>query len=178
MATPEGSGKAKPKGVAPIAGGAWGYPHPGTWEGQAPACKRIALMYLLDTNVVSELRKQRPHGGVVAWIEQVADAELHLSAVTIGEIQAGIEITKEQDKAKASELTDWLDQLAVAYNVISMDGQVFREWARLMYRKSDTLYEDAMIAATARIHGLTVVTRNVSDFKAFKVPLLNPFAKK
>lgn len=135
-------------------------------------------MFLLDTNVVSELRKQKPHGGVVAWIEQAADAELHLSAVTIGEIQAGIELTKEQDKARAMELTHWLDQLAAAYNVIPMDGQVFREWARLMHRKSDALYEDAMIAATARIHGLTVVTRNAADFKGFKIPLLNPFAKK
>ena len=135
-------------------------------------------MFLLDTNVVSELRKQKPHGAVVEWIEGIADAALHLSAVTIGEIQAGIEITAEQDKHKAIELTTWLDQLAGAYNVISMDGQIFREWARLMNRRSDTLFEDAMIAATARIHGLTVVTRNVADFKEFKVPILNPFSRK
>lgn len=135
-------------------------------------------MFLLDTNVVSELRKPKPHGGVLAWIEQVPDAALHLSAVTIGEIQAGIEITRDQDKAKADELTAWLDQVAGSYNVLPMDGAAFREWARLMHRKSETLYEDAMIAATARLHGLTVVTRNVVDFKPFKVPLLNPFAKK
>lgn len=135
-------------------------------------------MFLLDTNVVSELRKPKPHGGVLAWIEKIADADLHLSAVTIGEIQAGIEITREQDKPKAYELTAWLDQLATAYNVISMDGSVFREWARLMHRRSETLYEDAMIAATARVHELTVVTRNVADFKTFRVPLLNPFARK
>lgn len=133
-------------------------------------------MYLLDTNVVSELRKPRPHGAVLAWIEQVDDAQLHLSAVTLGEIQAGIELTRDQDAVKALEIEQWLDQLAAVWNVLSMDSAVFRQWARLMHRQSNTLYEDAMIAATARVHGLTVVTRNVTDFKSFGVPLLNPFA--
>ena len=132
-------------------------------------------MFLLDTNVVSELRKPKPHGAVLAWIAQAADADLHLSAVTIGEIQAGIEITREQDPDKAAELSAWLDQLAAAYQVLPMDARVFRDWARLMHRQSDTLYEDAMIAATARVHGLTVVTRNVADFKALGVGVFNPF---
>jgi predicted nucleic acid-binding protein len=132
-------------------------------------------MYLLDTNVISELRKPRPHGAVVAWLETVDDAKLFLSAVTLGEIQAGVELTREQDPDKAAEIEAWLALVAQAYNVLPMDGTAFRDWARLMHRKSDTLYEDAMIAAVARVHGLTVVTRNVADFKALGVEVFNPF---
>lgn len=132
-------------------------------------------MYLLDTNVVSELRKRKPHGAVLAWLDSVEDANLFISAVTIGEIQAGIEVTREQDEAKAAELEAWLDVLASAYNVLPMDAVTFREWGRLTHRKSDTLLEDALIAATARQHKLTVVTRNVADFKALGVKVLDPF---
>ena len=132
-------------------------------------------MYLIDTNVVSELRKPKPHGAVLAWFEGLEDTQLHLSAVTIGEIQAGIEITREQDEAKALEIEAWLEMVATSYNVLPMDAAAFRAWALLMHRRSDTVYEDAMIAATAKVHGLTVVTRNVADFKPFGVPLLNPF---
>ncbi len=132
-------------------------------------------MYLLDTNVVSELRKPRPHGEVLAWLQGVDDAQLHLSVVTIGEIQAGVELTRQQDAAKAQEIEAWLEQVASTFNVLPMDVPAFRAWARLMHRRSDTVSEDAMIAATAQVHGLTVVTRNVADFNAFGVPLLNPF---
>lgn len=132
--------------------------------------------YLLDTNVVSELRRQRPHGGVVAWLESLDDAQLHLSAVTLGEIQAGIEMTREQDPGKARKIEGWLEQVSGSYNVLPMDAGTFRAWARLMHRKSDTLYEDAMIAATAQVHGLTVATRNVSDFNALGLEVFNPFA--
>jgi len=132
-------------------------------------------MFLLDTNVVSELRKVRPHGAVVAWIEGVADAELYLSAVTLGEIQAGIEITREQDHAKAADIEAWADQVGATYNVLPMDAVTFRLWAKLMHRQSDTVYEDAMIAASAIVHKLTVVTRNIRDFERFQVPVFNPF---
>lgn len=134
-------------------------------------------MFLLDTNVVSELRKVRPHGAVVAWIEGVADADLYLSAVTLGEVQAGIEITREQDAVKAAELEAWADQVSAAYNVLPMDATIFRLWAQLMHRQSNTVYEDAMIAACAIVHKLTVVTRNVGDFERFEVPVFNPFGK-
>lgn len=132
-------------------------------------------MYLLDTNVVSELRRARPHGAVLAWLRSVDDADLRLSVVTIGEIQAGIERTRDQDPERANELTAWLDQVTDTYNLVPMDARSFRCWATLMHRRSDTLYEDAMIAATALIHGLIVVTRNVRDFTPFSVPTLNPF---
>ncbi|THF61081.1 type II toxin-antitoxin system VapC family toxin [Pseudothauera nasutitermitis] len=133
-------------------------------------------MFLLDTNVVSELRKPKPHGAVVAWLQSVDDARLFLSAVTVGEIQAGIELTREQDTAKAAEIEAWLERVAEAYNVLPMDAAVFRCWAKLMHRQSDTLYEDAMIAATAKVHGLTVVTRNIADYKALGIEAFNPFA--
>ncbi len=135
-------------------------------------------MYLLDTNVVSELRRPKPHGALTAWFASVNDAELHLSAVTIGEIQAGVEITRERDEAKAREIENWLELVAQSYNVLPMDAKTFRCWARLMHRRSDDLIEDAMIAATAAVHGLTVVTRNVRDFDAFGVTTLNPFEAK
>jgi predicted nucleic acid-binding protein len=132
-------------------------------------------MYLLDTNIVSELRKQRPHGAVVSWIQSVPNSNLYLSAVTLGEIQSGIEITREQDPTKANIIEIWADQVSSSYNILPMDAITFRRWAKLMHRQSDTVYEDAMIAAIAITHQLTVVTRNVKDFKRFKVPLLNPF---
>lgn len=100
---------------------------------------------------------------------------MHLCAVTLGEIQAGIERTREQDPTRAGQIERWADLLAGAYNVLPMDAATFRLWAKLMHRRSDSLYEDAMIAATARQHGQVVVTRNVVDFAHFSVNVLNLF---
>jgi predicted nucleic acid-binding protein len=106
---------------------------------------------------------------------KLADADLFLSAVTLGEIQAGIEITREQDAAKAADIEKWADLVSATYNVLPVDTVTFRLWAKLMHRQSDTVYEDAMIAASALVHKLTVVTRNVGDFERFQVSVFNPF---
>jgi len=132
-------------------------------------------MYLLDTNVISELRRSRPHGVVVAWLQEVADHDLHLSAVTLGELQAGVEITREQDPEKASQIEAWIDQVAQTWNVLPVDDRTFRVWAKLMHRRSDDLLADALIAATAVTHHLVVVTRNVRDFAPLGGKTLNPF---
>jgi predicted nucleic acid-binding protein len=132
-------------------------------------------MYLVDTNIVSETRRARPHGGVMAFLREAGDRNLYISAVTLGEIQTGIEITREQDPAKAVEIETWADQITAVWNILPMDAATFRVWAKLMHRRSDTLSEDAMIAATAIVHDLRVVTRNVGDFKAFGVDVLNPY---
>jgi predicted nucleic acid-binding protein len=132
-------------------------------------------MYLLDTNVVSELRRAKPHGAVLAWLDGVPDTDIHVSAVTIGEIQAGIEITREQDDERAKQTEQWLNRVLLAFNILGMDADAFRVWARLMHPRSGDLIEDAMIAAIASVHHLTVVTRNIRDFKSLGVPTFNPF---
>ena len=135
-------------------------------------------MYLLDTNIVSELRKPKPHGGVIAWVAAQEASTLFVSAMTIAEIQRGIELTRAQDAPKATQLEEWLDELLVTGQVLALDAAVCREWARMLHGKSDTLIEDAFIAATAKVHGLEVVSRNVRDFKALGVKTLNPFTAK
>jgi len=133
------------------------------------------IRYLLDTNVVSELRKRKPHGAVLAWMGTLRPEQIFLSAVTIGELQAGAELTRKSDPAKAAEIETWLMVTEGTFPVIPMDSACFREWARLKTGKASDLIEDAMIAATARVHGLHVATRNERDFRQFQVQAFNPF---
>jgi len=132
-------------------------------------------MYLLDTNVISETRKPRPHGGVLAWLNAAPVTQIFLCAFTLGELQAGAERTRLQDSVKAGILDQWIDLLSTTREIIPIDGTIFREWARLMVGKTRDLSEDAIIAATAKVRGLTVVTRNVHDFRQFPVQVFNPF---
>lgn len=132
-------------------------------------------MYLLDTNVVSEIRKRRPHGAVLAWLRMQSEESLHLSAVTVLELQRGAERTRLQNRSMAEMIDKWIDEISVAFHIIALDVPISREGARLMVGKSEDLFEDAMLAATARIHRFTVVTRNLRDFVHFDVPTFNPF---
>jgi predicted nucleic acid-binding protein len=132
-------------------------------------------MYLLDTNVVSELRRPRPHGGVLSWITANSRTQLKIAAVSVGEIQIGVERTRKSNPPKAAEIESWLIDLMEAFIILPMTAETFRIWAKMMVGKSAHLSGDAMIAATAAVHGLTIATRNTSDFELFSVPLVNPF---
>ncbi len=132
-------------------------------------------MYLLDTNVVSELRKPKPHGGVSAWIKTVPDEHLFVSAVTLGEIQRGIERVRGNDRDKAALLDEWADGVAASSNILPMSGEAFRLWGRLMPGRAAIHAMDMMLAATAAIHGLTLATRNVRDFTGIHISVMNPF---
>ena len=132
-------------------------------------------MYLLDTNIVSETRKPRPHPAVLAWIRSVDKNAMFVASVTLGELQKGVEISRRQDVPKAEEIGRWIDLLASVFEILPAGEVIFREWARLMKGRPNPKWEDGLIAATARIHRLIVVTRNVKDFEGFGVQIFNPF---
>lgn len=131
--------------------------------------------YLLDTNVVSELRRRKPHGAVIAWLSRVPDDDVFIPAMVVGELQSGIERTREVDSLKAYEIEQWLEQIVSTSQILDLTADVLREWARLMHRRSSDLLQDALIAAVARVNGLIVATRNERDFLQFGVDIFNPF---
>jgi len=132
-------------------------------------------MYLLDTNVISEFRKPRPNLAVTAWLRDIPEEQLYICAASLGELQAGVEITRKQDEAKAIEIEAWIDEIAAKHQVLALDAPVCRAWGKLIRGRSNTLLEDALNAACAMVHGLTVATRNVKDFDALGARTINPF---
>lgn len=132
-------------------------------------------MYLLDTVVVSETRKNKPHAGVMAWLSQAVDKGISICTMTVGEIQQGAENIRSKDPVFAEQIESWLETATFFQQAITLDSAVQRQWARYTYNRSPDIWQDAMIAATAKVHGLTVVTRNLRDFAAFDVPTLDPW---
>jgi predicted nucleic acid-binding protein len=132
-------------------------------------------MYLLDTNIVSEMRRPRPHGAVRAWFASVSNDRIFLPSIVAGEIQIGIERTRKSDAGKAADLSDWLDEIVARSQWLEPGPDVFRIWGGLVGRADPALIVDALIAATALHHNMIVVTRNTRDFSPFGVRLLNPF---
>jgi len=133
------------------------------------------LTFLLDTNILSEVRKQRPHGGVLAWLAAHPNQSFAIPSVAIFELQIGTERLRKQDPERAANFDLWVAQIAAGTNVLPLDAASAREAARMLNKHSMELMADAMIAAIAKINGLTVATRNTRDFERFGVPLVNPF---
>ena len=134
-------------------------------------------MFLLDTDVLSALRRRERHPAASRWLEAQRTADLHLSVVTVGEIERGIARQRRRDPDFAEDLADWLDRIVTWYGdrVLSVDTATARRWGQL---SADLGHDgpDLMIAATALEHGLTVVTRNTRHFEPTDVPVLDPFA--
>lgn len=134
-------------------------------------------MFLLDTVIVSELRKRQPDRGVVAWVSAQQEDQLYLSVVTLGEIERGIEKRRRGDPEFADTLTSWLEHLTRVYadRILPVTPGVARRWGRLSAQLGHD-GTDLLIAATALTHGLRVVTRNTSDFEPTGVDVINPFS--
>lgn len=135
------------------------------------------MSLLLDTNVVSELRKgARANARVRAWFAGIADEEVHLSVLVVGELRRGIEIIRRRDARQAVSLERWLGRVMRdhAVRILPVDGRVAEEWGRLTARRTASIV-DCLMAATALVHGLVLVTRNTRDVAWTGVPCLNPF---
>lgn len=136
------------------------------------------MSYLLDTNVISELRKgDRANPSVASWFVGVADEEIFLSVLTIGEIRRGVESVRRRDPDSAAALDSWLTRLSEAHRdrIVPIDHRIAEEWGRMNVPDPLSVV-DGLLAATARILGLTLVTRNASDVKGTGIELLDPFS--
>jgi predicted nucleic acid-binding protein len=135
------------------------------------------VSYLLDTNVVSELRKREPDRHVLSWYEGTSSADLFLSVLTLGEIRLGIERLRRKDADRAVALEHWLTGLSSAYQdrIVAVDAVIADAWARLMVPNPVPVV-DGLLAATASVQNWTLVTRNTADLVSCGVRLLNPFS--
>jgi predicted nucleic acid-binding protein len=135
------------------------------------------VSYLIDTNIISEIRKgERCDANVAAWYAAVADDELFLSTLVLGEIRKGVELARPRDPRKAAALERWLEQVEIAFDgrVVGIDNAVSDQWGRLTAIRPIPVI-DGLLAATALIGGLTLVTRNDRDIAGLGVSVLNPF---
>ena len=136
------------------------------------------MTYLLDTNVLSETRKRQPAAGVADWIAATPPGRLHVSVLTLGEIEQGIaRVRGRGDRHQASALERWLRDVEAGFQdrVLTVTLAIAAAWGRQQYAQPLPVI-DALIAATARLHGMTVVTRNAKDFELAGIQVLSPFA--
>lgn len=135
------------------------------------------MSYLIDTNIISEVHKgERCNTAVAAWWASVGEHELWLSALILGEIRKGVELARRSDPAKAAALEAWLEAVVAGFGdrVLGIDTPVAEEWGRMNAIRPVSVI-DALLAATAKVHGLTLVTRNEADVAGLGVEVLNPF---
>jgi hypothetical protein len=135
------------------------------------------MTYLLDTNILAETRKRQPAAGVIDWIAATAPDRMHVSVLTLGEIEQGIaKVRRRGDQYQAAALERWLRDVQAGFEkrVLPVTVAVAVAWGR-QQRGQPLLVIDGLIAATARVHGMTVVTRNVKDFELAGVQVLDPF---
>jgi predicted nucleic acid-binding protein len=136
--------------------------------------------YLIDTNVISEVRKgKRCNPNVAGWYQSIADASLYLSVLVIGEIRKGVEIVRLKDAAQATALENWLIAVDRAFGerILPVDRVVAHEWGRFSAHRPVPVI-DGLLAATAKVHRMTLVTRNTVDISDLGVDILNPFERK
>ena len=135
------------------------------------------MSFLVDTNVLSEIRKPNGNRGVRDWFETIRSVELYISVLVIGEIRQGVERLRQRDRRQALVYESWLEVLVGSYGerTLPITAEVADVWGRLN-APNPVPVVDGLLAATATVHGLTLVTRNVDDVSQTGVPLLNPFA--
>lgn len=133
-------------------------------------------MYLLDTNVLSEIRKRTPHPSVASWFEDVDADALYISVLVLGEIRRGAAMLEPRDPKRAFELHAWSEVLRTEFGdrLLDVDADVAWEWGTITAARTVPTV-DALLAATARQHDLILVTRNTKDFDGIDIDLLNPF---